>query len=77
VTKLLDQALEAVRQLPPDDQDDIARIMMQIAHSDQPAPLSLEEREAIARSEAAAARAVFASDEQVRAVWHKHGLRGT
>ena len=37
-------------------------------------PLSPEEREAIAHSKAAAARGEFATDEQVRAVWAKHGL---
>ncbi len=36
--------------------------------------LSPDEREAIARSKAAAGRGEFATDEQVRAVWAKHGL---
>jgi len=40
----------------------------------QPIPLSTEEREAIARSKAAAERGEFATDEEVRAVWAKHGL---
>jgi hypothetical protein len=76
MTKLLDQAVEAVRRLPSDDQDDIARAIMQLAGSDLPAPiiLSSEEREAIARSRAAAGRGEFATDEQVRAVWARHGL---
>jgi hypothetical protein len=76
MTKLLDEAVEAVRRLPSDDQDDIARAIMQLAGSDLPAPvvLSPEEREAIARSKAAADRGEFATDEQVRAVWAKHGL---
>jgi hypothetical protein len=76
MTKLLDQALEAVRLLPPDDQDEIALIIMQFAGADLPEPvaLCLEEREAIARSKAAARRGEFAEDEQVRAVWAKHGL---
>ena len=37
-------------------------------------PLSPEEREAIARSKAAARSGEFATDEQVQAVWAKHGL---
>jgi hypothetical protein len=74
MTKLLDQALEVVRRLSPDDQDDIARIIIQIARPEQPVPLSPEERAAISRSQAAAARGEFATDEQVRAVWNKHGL---
>jgi hypothetical protein len=75
MTKLLDQALEAVRSLPPDAQDDIARVLLQLAGSDaEPVALSAEERAAIAKSKAAAGRGEFASDEQVRATWAKHGL---
>jgi hypothetical protein len=76
MTKLLDEALEAVRRLPSDDQDDIARAIMQLAGVDLKSPvvLSPEEREAIARSKAAADRGEFATEEQVRAVWAKHGL---
>ena len=74
MTKLLDQALEAVRDLPPDVQDDIARIVLELAGSGDalPVPLSDDERTAIANSKAAAARGEFASDEQVRSVWATH-----
>ncbi len=76
MTKLLDQALEAVRILPPDTQDGIARVVLQLAGSDEVAPVALsdEEKAAIATSKAAAARGEFATDEQVRAAWAKHGL---
>jgi len=76
MTKLLDEAVEAVRRLPSADQDDIARAIMQLTGSDGAGAvvLSPEEREAIARSKAAAGRGEFATDEQVRAVWAKHGL---
>jgi hypothetical protein len=76
MTKLLDEAVEAVRRLPSRDQDDIARAMIQLAGADLAPPviLSAEEREVIARSKAAANRGEFATDEQVRAVWAKHGL---
>jgi len=76
MTKLLDEALEVVRRLPSDDQDDIARAIIQLAGADVPAPVALshEERQAIARSKAAARRGEFATDEQVQAVWAKHGL---
>jgi hypothetical protein len=74
MTKLLEQALEAARALPPDAQDEIARVVLQLAGNDdiEPVALSSEERAAVAASKAAAARSEFASDEQVRAVWHKH-----
>jgi hypothetical protein len=75
MTKLFDQAIEAVRSLPPDAQDDIARIILQLAGNDaEPVTLSTDERAAIARSKAAAERGEFATDEQVRATWAKHGL---
>jgi len=76
MTKLLDHALEAARSLSPDVQDDIARVVLQLAGSDESEPIALlpEERVVIAASRAAAARGEFATDEQVRAVWAKHGL---
>jgi hypothetical protein len=77
MTKLLDQALEKARGLPPDAQDDIARVVLQLAGADDdvsPVTLSSDERAAIAASKAAAARGEFATDQQVRAVWSKHGL---
>jgi hypothetical protein len=75
MTKLLDRALQAVRELPTDMQDDIARIVLELAGTDAtPVGLSAEERAAIDRSKGAADRGEFATDEQVRAVWAKHGL---
>ena len=77
MTKLLDQALEAARHLPADAQDEIARIVLRFADASDEAPsvmLSSEERTAIAASKAAAVRGEFATDEQVLAVWAKHGL---
>lgn len=76
MTKLLEQALEAVRVLPSDVQDEIARILLQLTGSKDagPVPLSAEERTAIAVSRAAAARGEFATDEEVKSVWAKHGL---
>jgi hypothetical protein len=76
MTKLLDQALEVARGLPSDVQDDIARVVLQLAGSDEitAVALSADERAAIAASKDAAARGEFATDEQVRAIWAKHGL---
>jgi hypothetical protein len=75
MTKLLDHAVEAARRLPPNEQDDIARAILQLAGANDasPVPLTPEERDAVAKSKAAAARGEFATDEQVRAVWAKHG----
>jgi predicted transcriptional regulator len=38
------------------------------------APLSADERKAIKASKAAAARGEFATEEQIKFVWAKHGL---
>jgi hypothetical protein len=75
MTELLERAVEAARGLPPATQDEIARLVLQLAGDDAPQiALTDEERGAIALSKAAAARGEYATDEQVRAVWAKHGL---
>lgn len=74
--KLLDDAFAAVRNLPPDEQDQIAQAMLRLtgANEEPPVTLTADERGAIAASKAAAARGEFASDDQVRNTWAKHGL---
>jgi hypothetical protein len=76
MTKLLDQAVEAARSLPPDAQDDIAHVVLRLTGADDepPVPLTPDEQAAITASKAAAARGELATEEQVRAVWAKHGL---
>jgi hypothetical protein len=76
MTKLLEQALEVARRLPSDAQDDIARVVLQLA-GDDGAPavmLSSDQRAAIAASKEAATRGEFATDAQVRTTWAKHDL---
>ena len=75
MTKLLEQAVAAARNLPASVQDDIARIVLQLTGADDaPVTLTADEQAAIAASKGAAARGEFARPEQVRAVWAKHGL---
>lgn len=76
MTELLDRALAALRALSPEAQDDIAGTILRLAGTDDepPVPLTADEAAAVAVSKAAAARGEFASDEDVRAVWAKHGL---
>jgi len=76
MTKLFEQAVEIARNLPPDKQDDIAHVVLRLAGADDepPVPLTAEEQVAISASKAAASRGEFATDEQIRAVWAKHGL---
>jgi len=75
MTKLLERAVAATRHLPTKQQDDIARMMLMLVGEDAPpVQLTQEEEEALDMSEAAAARGEFASDEEIRAIWAKHGL---
>jgi predicted transcriptional regulator len=75
MTKLLEQALEAARALPPDMQDALARMLLQFAGEEQPAiQLTAEEESSFEASLAEAERGAFATDEEVRAIWAKHGL---
>ena len=78
MTELLERAVEAARGLDPATQDEIARLVLQLAGDDEPQIASSDdERAVIARSKAAAARGEFATDEQAPAVWAEHGLIAT
>ncbi|MDB5523235.1 MAG: hypothetical protein JWM58_998 [Rhizobium sp.] len=75
MTKLLDQAVETARNLPADVQDDIARIVLSLAGEEREIiTLNKAEEASIALSRSQAKRREFATDEQVRAIWSKHGL---
>ena len=75
MTKLLEHAVDTVRALPPAMQDDLARLLLQLAGEEQPViQLTPDEAASFAESRAQASRREFATDEQVRGVWAKHGL---
>lgn len=75
MTVLLDQAIASVRDLPDEAQDALARMLLEFAGHDQ-AVIELTEEEAASFDEslAQADRGEFASDDEVRAIWAKHGL---
>jgi len=75
MTRLLEQAIETVSALPDDVQDDLARMLLQLAGVEQPLyELTPEEAADIDASLAEADRGEFATDEEVRAMWAKHGV---
>jgi hypothetical protein len=75
MTRLLEQAIEIVSALPDDVQDDLARILLQFAGVEQPPYVLTSEEEAdINASLDEAERGEFATEEEVRAMWTKHGL---
>ncbi|MDO9414475.1 MAG: hypothetical protein Q7T81_18030 [Pseudolabrys sp.] len=70
MTKLLQKALEAVRLLPPENQDEIARAMLSLAGTESAAedidPAHLAD---VLASLAQAQRREFSSDAQVEAAF--------
>ena len=74
MTKLLDKAIEAAKELPAEMQDDIARVVLTFAGNDEPVyELTPEEEEAdLAKSLAEASRREFAAEEQVEPMWAKY-----
>jgi hypothetical protein len=66
MTKLLEHALEAVRRLPPDTQDEIARAMLQLAAGDgEPEQIDAAHLPAVLEGLAQANRRQFANDAEV------------
>ena len=75
MTDLFKRAVEATRDLPDEVQDEIARMMLQLAGESGPIYLlSDEEKAGMAKSLAQARRREFASDEEVSAIWTEFGL---
>ncbi|MBV8848948.1 MAG: hypothetical protein JOZ16_05125 [Methylobacteriaceae bacterium] len=63
MTKLLEQAVETVRGLPAEMQDELARVLLQLVGKDQPViQLSAAEEASFAESLAQADRGEFAAD---------------
>jgi hypothetical protein len=72
MTKLLERALEAVRRLPPDSQDEIARAMLSlIGNEGEPEPIDPEHLPDVLESLAQAKRRQFATDAEVEAAFRR------
>jgi hypothetical protein len=72
MTKLLEQALEAVRRLPPDSQDQIARTILHLAANDgEPEPVDPAHLPAVLEGLAQAKRRELASDAEVEAAFRR------
>jgi hypothetical protein len=74
MTQLLEQAFSTIAALPDARQDELARVMLQLAGVDQP-PIRLtsEEEADLAEAEAEIQRGELATTEEVHAMWEKHG----
>ncbi len=72
MTKLLEQAIEAVRRLPADSQDDIARTILHLAGGEVEAePVDPTHLAGVLEGLAQAKRREFATDDQVEAAFHR------
>ncbi len=72
MSKLLDEALAAVRAMPPDTQDEIARAMLALARKDEEAePIDLAHLPAVLEGLAQAKRREFATPEQVESAFRR------
>jgi hypothetical protein len=68
MTKLLEKALEAVRRLPPDDQDQIALAMLTLSGQEgEPEEIDPAHLPAVLEGLAQAKRRQFATDAEVEA----------
>jgi hypothetical protein len=73
MTRLLEQAFSKVATLPDAQQDELARVLLELAVDQPPIQLTTEEDTDLAEAEAEVARGDLASAEEVSAMWKKHG----
>jgi hypothetical protein len=72
MTKLLEQAIEAVRRLPADSQDDIARIVLHFARTEVEAePVDPAHLAAVLEGLGQAKRREFATDGEVEIAFRR------
>jgi hypothetical protein len=75
MTELLERAVQTLRGLTPETQDALARILLQLAGEDLTiVRLSADEEASFEISFSQAERGEFATDDEIRAIWAKHGL---
>ena len=75
MTKLLQDAVEQVKRLPEERQNELAEMLITAAESDlHPYKLNAEEREAVEEAQGQVARGEFASDADMAALWKRFGL---
>jgi hypothetical protein len=72
MTKLLEKALEAVRRLPPESQDEIALAMLTLSGGESsPEEVDPAQLSAVLAGLAQAKRREFASDEEIEAAFRR------
>jgi len=76
MSKLLEEAIKKVRELPEADQEEAAEMLLSVAaRRDQAEPLDEETRAAIQEGQEQAHRGEFVSDEDMAAFFKRHGVK--
>jgi predicted transcriptional regulator len=76
MTKMLDEAIKKVRELPDSAQDEAAEMLLSVA-AKQGDPIKIDDdtRAAIQEGRAQARRGEFVSDEDMAAFFNRHGVK--
>jgi predicted transcriptional regulator len=76
MTKLLEDAIRKVRELPEAEQDEAAEMLLSVASKRaEPVRLDDETRAAVREGREQARRGEFASDEDMAALFKRHGVK--
>ncbi len=76
MTKMLDEAIKKVRELPDSVQDDAAEMLLSVAAKQgEPIRLDEETRAAVQEGRAQARRGEFVSEEDMQAFFERHGVK--
>ena len=76
MTKMLDEAIKKVRELPDSVQDDAAEMLFSVAAKQgEPVRLDEETRAAVQEGKAQARRGEFVGEEDMQAFFERHGVK--
>ena len=76
MSKILEEAIKKVRELPEADQDEAAEMMLSVASKNtKPMPLDDETRAAVQEGQQQARRGEFISDQDMAAFFKRHGVK--
>ncbi len=76
MTRMLDEAIKKVRELPDSVQDDAAEMLFSVAAKQgEPVRLDEETRAAVREGRAQARRGEFVSEEDMQAFFERHGMK--
>ena len=76
MTKMLEEAIKKVRELPEAEQNEAAEMLLSVAaKNDEPVHLDDETRAAVQEGLEQAERGEFVSDEDMAAFFRRHGVK--